>query len=115
MVEDDGTTATVTAEARVPGIVQTWAAQVPSGPVEVRLESEPSATTGSVADFAELMTSDYIHLVARSGHDDVRLARVDGRYLSAETSASFTGRVVGLFAISGTVTFDALRYTGSER
>jgi hypothetical protein len=67
-------------------------------------------------DFAEIMTSDHIRFVARGpGDQDVVLARVDARYLSAETAASFTGRVLGLFAVSGTVTFDSLRYTGSER
>jgi xylan 1,4-beta-xylosidase len=116
VVRDDGATATVTAEARVPGIVQTWSATVASGPVELRLESEPSAGMGSTADFAEMMTSDYVRFVARSGDgQDVVLARVDGRYLSAETAASFTGRVLGVFAVTGTVTFDSLRTTGSER
>lgn len=118
--EDDGTTATVTAEARVPGLVQTWSARLPSGPVELRLESEPSPPMGSgpltASSFADMMTSDVIRFVARPADgDDVVLTRVDGRYLSAETAASFTGRVLGLFAVSGTVTFDALRYTGSER
>ena len=121
-VEDDGAVATVTAEARVPGIVQTWSARVASGPVELRLESEPSVRMGSgdvsASSFAEMMTSDFIRFVVRpagADEDDVVLARVDGRYLSAETAASFTGRVIGLFAVSGTVSFDALRYTGSER
>jgi xylan 1,4-beta-xylosidase len=115
VVADDGEAATVTAEARVPGIVQTWTATVASGPVELRLESEPSAGMSSGADFAEMMTSDYLRFVARSGGEEVVLARVDARYLSAETAASFTGRVLGVLAVSGTVTFDALRYTGSER
>ena len=42
------------------------------------------------------------------------LADVDGRYLSAETAASFTGRVVGLYATTGRVAFAGLRYRGSE-
>jgi hypothetical protein len=115
--EDDGAATTVTAEARVPGIVQSWSAGLPSGPVELRLESEPPGALGAggSTDWSEAMTSDFIRFVARSGDEEVLLARVDGRYLSAETAASFTGRVIGLFAIEGTVTFDELRYTGSER
>ena len=46
---------------------------------------------------------------------EVELARVDGRYLSAEAAASFTGRVIGLFAVSGDVVFDGYCYSGSER
>jgi xylan 1,4-beta-xylosidase len=119
-VADDGTVATVTAEARVPGIVQSWTAELPSGPVGIRLDSVPSAPGTDLAemmsaDFAEMMTSDYIRFVATHGSQDVLLARVDGRYLSAETAASFTGRVLGLFAVSGTVSFDSFRYIGSER
>ena len=110
-VTDDGTTATVIAEARVPGIVQTWSASLPSGPIELRLESEPPA--GS--DFLDMMTSDYVRFVARSGSQQTELARVDGRYLSAETAASFTGRVIGLFAVTGDVVFEGYLYSGSER
>ena len=42
------------------------------------------------------------------------LARVDGRYLSQETAASFTGRVIGLYAVTGTVSFTDFRYAGRE-
>jgi xylan 1,4-beta-xylosidase len=111
---DDGVATTVTAEARVPGIVQTWTASLPSGPVELRLESEPPPAFGMDADFVEMMTSDFVNFIARSGDEETVLARVDGRYLTAETAASFTGRVIGLFAVTGIVTFDAYRYTGSE-
>jgi len=110
-VSDDGTVATVTAEARVPGIVQRWTAALPSGPVELVLASEPSRTDSMV----DMMTSDLVHFVARSGDAETTLAAVDGRYLSAETAASFTGRVLGLFAVQGSVTFDGYRYVGSER
>jgi hypothetical protein len=67
------------------------------------------------ADFAEMMTSDFVSFIARSSGEETLLARVDGRYLTAETAASFTGRVIGVFAVTGSVTFDGLRYTGSER
>jgi xylan 1,4-beta-xylosidase len=116
-VEQNSHAATVTAEARIPGIVQRWSAQLPPGPVELRVESEPPAQLGgsTTADFAQLMTSDFIRFVASSNGTAVELARVDGRYLTAETAASFTGRVFGVFAVSGTVTFDGVRTTGSNR
>ena len=46
--------------------------------------------------------------------DRVELARVDGRYLSQETAASFTGRVIGLYAVSGSVGFSDFRYRGVD-
>ena len=35
----------------------------------------------------------------------VDLAEVDGRFLSSETTESFTGRAIGLYAVTGVVSF----------
>jgi hypothetical protein len=40
------------------------------------------------------------------------LARVDGRYLSQETAASFTGRVIGPFAVASEPAFTEFGYLG---
>ncbi|MET8165896.1 glycoside hydrolase family 43 protein [Streptomyces sp. NPDC005329] len=40
----------------------------------------------------------------------VELASLDGRYLSTEVAGGFTGRVVGMYAASGSVHFDWLDY-----
>jgi len=42
------------------------------------------------------------------------VAELDGRYWTAETCAAFTGRVIGLFASAGTVSFASFRYRGTE-
>jgi xylan 1,4-beta-xylosidase len=42
------------------------------------------------------------------------LADLDGRYWSAEVVASFTGRVVGMFAARGTARFLVFSYHGVE-
>ena len=42
------------------------------------------------------------------------LTELDGRFWTAEVTASFTGRVVGLFATEGTVTFTRFRAEGSD-
>jgi hypothetical protein len=42
------------------------------------------------------------------------LADLDGRYWTAETCASFTGRVIGLYAADGTVRFADYRYRGTD-
>ena len=58
---------------------------------------------------------------AALGGDRIRLlaggtlvAELDGRYWTAETCASFTGRVIGLYASQGTVRFGGWRYRGSD-
>jgi xylan 1,4-beta-xylosidase len=66
---------------------------------------------------AEAMGGDRIRLVAgpRDGDgDDVLLTELDGRFWTAEVTASFTGRVVGLFATQGTVTFTGFHAEGSD-
>ena len=42
------------------------------------------------------------------------VADLDGRYLSAEIAAPFVGRILGLYATTGTVTLRAYSYRGSE-
>jgi xylan 1,4-beta-xylosidase len=61
---------------------------------------------------------------ARSGPDSVSLgvqepdgtfaplATLDGRYLSTEVGGGFTGRVIGMYAATGTVHFDWFEYEG---
>ena len=52
---------------------------------------------------------------AAGSPERTEVARVDGRYLSQETAASFTGRVLGLYAVQGKVAFSEFRYHGAER
>jgi hypothetical protein len=51
---------------------------------------------------------DRIRLSASDGREPVTLAELDGRYWSFEISESFTGRVIGLYATRGAVTFRTL-------
>ncbi len=106
----DGDTVVVTARARLATIEQFWTATFAAGPIELHVDAQPAAAGFN----SEGMTSDFVHLRARSGEQEVTLARVDGRYLSAETAASFTGRVIGIFATSGAPEFSWFRYRGSE-
>lgn len=102
--ETRGGETVVTARATIPGLTQQWQGVLPAGPVTLHLDSAPAAGAGFGP---EMMTSDFVELWAESAGSEIRLARVDGRYLSAETAASFTGRVVGLFATTGTVSFES--------
>ncbi len=79
------------------------------GPVGSRRECATShpASAGAVG-------GDRIRLVAAAGDEEVVLAELDGRYWTFEVAKSFTGRVVGLYAAQGTVTFADLRYRGGD-
>jgi beta-xylosidase len=96
----DGTT--IVARASVPSFRNEWTATLPAGPVTLHLDT---ASTAGLSFGPEGMTSDMVTLWAEAGGEKVELARVDGRGLSAETAASFTGRVIGLYATAGTVAF----------
>jgi beta-xylosidase len=97
---------TVTARAQLCGLGQSWAVTVPDGDVELRIEMAPP----ELGFTAEAMGGDRIRLYAGSE----LVAELDGRYWTAETCASFTGRVIGLYAADGTVRFADFRYRGAD-
>jgi xylan 1,4-beta-xylosidase len=97
----------VTVRARVAGLEQTWQVTVPTADVELRMEMSPPPTGFNSA----AMGGDRIRLLASSR----LVAELDGRYWTAETCASFTGRVIGLYASQGTVSFADFRYRGTDR
>ena len=79
--------------------------------VTLHLECIPPTGSGML----DLLTSDIVVLsVSAAGTDKREVARLDGRYLSQETAASFTGRVIGLYAVNGAVSFSDFRYQGVE-
>jgi xylan 1,4-beta-xylosidase len=102
----------VTARAAVAGIRQEWSVSISSAaPVTLHLDFVASVGEG----FLPNLTSDQVVLsVTTAEGERHELARVDGRYLSQETAASFTGRVIGLFATQGEVAFTAFAYTGRD-
>jgi beta-xylosidase len=78
----------VTARARLAGLEQAWHATVAPGEVELRTELSPPPSGFNPA----ALGGDRIRLLAGG----TLLAELDGRYWTAETCASFTGRVIGL-------------------
>ena len=102
---------TVTARAVVAGIRQEWICPAPADVVTLHLRCVPPE--GS--DLSNMLTCDIVVLgVSTGGGELTEVARVDGRYLSQETAASFTGRVLGLYTVDGEVSFSAFRYHGIE-
>ena len=104
---------TITARAVIASIRQEWSVPAPTGPVTLHLDTEPVTRGESMLDW---LTCDHVVLgyTDPATDDRIDVARVDGRYLSQETAASFTGRVLGLYAVTGEVRFSAFRYAGSE-
>jgi xylan 1,4-beta-xylosidase len=96
----------VTARAHLAGVEQAWQATVPPGDVELRMAMTPPPFGFTPA----ALGGDRIRLLAGT----TLLAELDGRYWTAETCASFTGRVIGLYAREGTVRFAGFRYQGSD-
>lgn len=74
--------------------------QTDQSEIELYIEMTPPGTT-----FFEGLTSDLVHLgfLDESGKKH-EVALFDGRYLSAEVTASFTGRVIGFYVIEGEIT-----------
>jgi xylan 1,4-beta-xylosidase len=96
----------VTARAHVAGLAQSWQVTVPAGDVELRMETTPPPDSFNTA----AMGGDRIRLLAAG----TLVADLDGRYWTAETCASFTGRVIGLYASQGEVSFGRWKYLGTE-
>ncbi|WKK70575.1 hypothetical protein Q0F99_12000 [Rathayibacter oskolensis] len=109
--ESTGSGTRVTARAVIPSFEQEWTAELPEGPVTLVLESERD---GGIGFGPGQMTSDFVVLRAEVGGVSRTLARVDGRYLTSETATSFTGRVLGLYAVTGAPAFSAYRCSGTD-
>jgi beta-xylosidase len=98
----------VRALARIGPLRQVLATQaVPAGPVVLRVEviaTEPGLLHPLKEPDMVLLGTE-----APDGSFTV-LAELDGRYLSTEVAGGFTGRVIGMYAASGTVAFDWYDY-----
>ncbi len=89
---------TVTARAVVADLVQEWSVPAGDGVIDLHIASrKPAASAGF------LRTSDVFHLGATIAGERVEIAQVDGRFLSSETAESFTGRVIGVYAVTGDI------------
>lgn len=90
---------------------------VPTGPTILGIEITPSRDFRDPRTGPDTLT---FHIVDADGRT-TDLATLDGKYLSTEVAGGFTGRVLGMYAASGTVRFDWFDHlptstpTGSRR
>lgn len=97
-VEIEAGNGLLTARAVVADLVQEWTTPFSDGVVDLHIDSRKPAPS---AGFPR--TSDVFHLGATVAGERVDLAEVDGRFLASETAESFTGRVIGVYAVAGAV------------
>lgn len=88
----------VVARAAIGGLLQEWIHPFAGGVLDLHIASRKPAPAGGL-----LSTSDVFHLAVTIDGERIELARVDGRFLSSEVTESFTGRVIGAYALQGEV------------
>jgi xylan 1,4-beta-xylosidase len=97
----DSSHATVIARACLPTISTEHRAALPPGEITLFAEMTPPPP-----GYANEMPCDLIVLgFEHSDGKRTEIATFDGRFLSAETACSFTGRVAGLYCTTGELTF----------
>ncbi|MER6538787.1 glycoside hydrolase family 43 protein [Streptomyces sp. 900105755] len=93
---------------------------VPPGPLTLVIETRttrvppPTATApGPHGDATGVRPAgpDAVTLSIETPDGVVRLAELDGRYLSTEVAGGFTGRVIGMYVTEGRAAFDWFAYT----
>jgi beta-xylosidase len=91
--------------------------RVPHGPltlvVEVRTADVPPPTVtapGGQAPGIRAGGPDVLAFSVESQEGTVRLAEIDGRYLSTQVATGFTGRVIGMYVTEGSAAFDWFDY-----
>ncbi|PVU81562.1 glycoside hydrolase 43 family protein (plasmid) [Cellulomonas sp. WB94] len=101
----------IVARGHLASLQQTWCtpAPAPEAPLTLWIETVPVQFSGF-----ENMGSDTVRLGYDGPDGPVALAELDGRYLSAEVTASFTGRVLGVYARDGLIAVDTVRYDGRD-
>lgn len=100
----------VTARAVVPGFVRESSVEVPDEVVTLVLSSAPARAEGMGHQSSDMVSLGFL---GADGSVTV-MEEVDGRYLSNEVAASFTGRVFGVYATQGTVAVDRIDYRGDN-
>jgi hypothetical protein len=108
-VEIEAGGGSVIGRAVVGGLVQEKSVPFEGGELSLHIDSRKPASTDGFP-----RTSDVFHLAATIDGVRVELDEIDGRFLSSETTESFTGRVIGLYAVTGDVSFQSWVAEGDD-
>lgn len=88
----------VVARAAFGGLRQEWVHPFDGDVLDLHIASHKPAPAAGL-----LSTSDVFHLAVTIDGERIELAQIDGRFLSSEVTESFTGRVIGAYAVQGEV------------
>jgi xylan 1,4-beta-xylosidase len=99
----------IVARGAIPGFER--AAEVPFDGSTLELELRSRRPEGGPF---EVRTSDLVELAAIVDGERTVLLELDGRFLSSEVAESFTGRVIGLFALEGEIAVDRIDCEGDD-
>lgn len=99
----------VVARACLPSLLTEHRVPRPAGDLLLWIEARPGE-----GGYAERMTSDWVSLGFDFGGVRTLVGRFDGRYLTAETTCSFTGRVAGVYCEEGILTVRTFSETGIQ-
>ncbi|MFK4762483.1 family 43 glycosylhydrolase [Microbacterium sp. ZW T5_45] len=108
-VEVEAGDGVITARAVIADLVQEWTVPLTADVLELHIDSRPPAPSGGFP-----RTSDVFHLAASVAGERIELAEVDGRFLSSETTESFTGRVIGAYALRGDIAVTSWTAEGDD-
>ncbi|XVV07959.1 hypothetical protein ACQPW3_24185 [Actinosynnema sp. CA-248983] len=93
--------------ARIGPLRHTVAAtEVPEGPVTLTVTTRLPTPEDEAADGGKALGPDLVGFHVNG----TLLCELDGRYLSTEVASGFTGRVIGMYATTGTAAFDWFDY-----
>jgi xylan 1,4-beta-xylosidase len=101
----------VRARVRLDQLEHTWVVPAPAGGLLLWIETVPPVAGGFDPGG---MTCDNVRLGFGEGDSRTVVAEMDGRYLTSDTTASFTGRVYGPYAAAGTVAVRRIVYGGGD-
>ncbi|MFF7471874.1 family 43 glycosylhydrolase [Streptomyces sp. NPDC008092] len=96
------------AERAVPPGPLTLVIEIRTGRVPVPTATEPGAAGDATG--VRPAGPDAVTLSIETSGGVVRLAELDGRYLSTEVAGGFTGRVIGMYVTEGRAAFDWFAY-----
>ena len=92
---------------------------VPPGPVTLTIDIRTTGVLPPSVSAASQLAGEPVGVAAHGpdtisftvdADEPVLLAELDGRYLSTEVAAGFTGRVIGMYVTRGSASFDWLDY-----
>ncbi|MBU4465931.1 MAG: glycoside hydrolase family 43 protein, partial [Actinobacteria bacterium] len=99
----------IIARAMIGGLHQEWSHPFSGSILDLHLDALRPTSAGGFGQ-----PGDMIHLAFSIDGERTELTQIDGRFLSSETTESFTGRVIGVYSTTGVVSFHSWLAEGDD-